>query len=127
MLEHAYHEVKLRGKNQQKRRLVIEFEDGYELLSQFLESETVNFYQPIRKALLSVLEGEEESELFRGNRIRLSVIGSLSILWDDTAEDEIGDWCQVDTEELLELVEEWKEHYEAFCRKQKEQETKEEE
>ena len=125
MLEHAYHEVKLRGKNQTKRRLVIEFEEGYELLSVFLESEVTNFYDPVRKELEAVLSGEKENGEFHGNHCRLSVMGDLSILWDDTAEDEIGNWCQLDSTDLLELVEEWKEKNDAFRQKQKEIEEKE--
>ena len=78
-----------------KRRLLIEFkENKYQILSTFLESDVSPFEEWIKSDFDRVISGESEYEEVNGN-VCCAEISAM------------GNWCEVDTKELRQLIEEW--------------------
>ena len=78
-----------------KRRLLIEFkENKYQILSTFLESDVSPFEEWIKSDFDRVISGESEYEEVNGN-VCCAEISPM------------GNWCEVDTKELRQLIEEW--------------------
>ncbi|MBQ9048887.1 MAG: hypothetical protein IJ120_13415 [Solobacterium sp.] len=110
MPEHSYREIRLKNNTKEKRKLIIEFqEEGYELLEEFLETEINTFRKAVLNEITAVLNGEKEDSKFAGNRFSLAIMPGVTIIYDDKDED--FQWCQVDTEELYELINEWHERW----------------
>lgn len=79
----------------------IDFEDEkLELLSVFLTTEVLPFSENIIYCLDQVLEGSFDSEEFNGNACALEITKDRTIILDNLADDGMGDWCHVDTNEL---------------------------
>ena len=97
-----------------KERLLIEFkENKYEILSTFLESDVSPFEEWIKSSFDKVLSGESEYEEVNGNVCCAEISPKTTKVYDNLVEDAIGNWCEVDTKELRQLIDEW-------CDKQKE-------
>ena len=108
MLEHHYRELRLRGKNNTKRKLVLEFMDEkYDLLAEFIMSDLSQFRDEIEQELDAVLNGELDKSDIRGNRCHLAIFPYYVIVYDDLAEDGVGQWCQADMDDFLDIIEEW--------------------
>ncbi len=108
MLEHNYREIRLRGKNNTKRKLVIEFADEkYELLAEFLMGDMMQFRKAFENELDAVLDGQREKAQLRGNKCHLVIFPDYVVIYDETAEDGLGNWCQVDMDDFLDAVNEW--------------------
>ena len=91
-----------------KERLLIEFkENKYEILSTFLESDVSPFEEWIKSAFDRVLSGESEYEEVNGNVCCAEISPKTTKVYDNLAEDAMGTWCEVDTKELRQLIEEW--------------------
>ena len=108
-MEYTFRIKTLKNKSIQKKRLLMDFEEGYEILSSFLEEEGMQFYEELKKLIDDVLEGEESSVSFRGNRYQAYIDPHMTVISDTMADDEIGDWCSADTEEVLQLLEDYHE------------------
>ena len=79
-----------------KRRLLIEFkENKYQILSTFLESDVSPFEEWIKSDFDRVISGESEYEEVNGNVCCAEISPAM------------GNWCEVDTKELRQLIEEW--------------------
>ena len=97
-----------------KRRLLIEFkENKYQILSTFLESDVSPFEEWIKSDFDRVISGESEYEEVNGNVCCAEISPKTTKVYDNLAEDAMGNWCEVDTKELRQLIDEW-------CDKQKE-------
>ncbi len=108
MLEHNYREIRLRGKNNTKRKQIIEFaDDKYELLAEFMMTDMNQFRKAFENELDAVLDGTRDRAQLRGNRCHLVIFPDYIILYDELAEDGIGRWCQVDMDDFLDVVNEW--------------------
>ena len=91
-----------------KERLLIEFkENKYEILSTFLESDVSPFEEWIKSAFDRVLSGESEYEEVNGNVCCAEISPKTTKVYDNLAEDAMGKWCEVDTKELRQLIDEW--------------------
>lgn len=91
-----------------KERLLIEFkENKYEILSTFLESDLSPFEEWIKSAFDRVLSGESEYEEVNGNVCCAEISPKTTKVYDNLAEDAMGNWCEVDTKELRQLIDEW--------------------
>ena len=90
-----------------KERLLIEFkENKYEILSTFLESDVSPFEEWIKSAFDRVLSGESEYEEVNGNVCCAEISPKTTKVYDNLAEDAMGNWCEVDTKELRQLIDE---------------------
>ena len=91
-----------------KERLLIEFkENKYEILSTFLESDVSPFEEWIKSSFDKVLSGESEYEEVNGNVCCVEISPKTTKVCDNLVEDAIGNWCEVDTKELRQLIDEW--------------------
>ena len=91
-----------------KERLLIEFkENKYEILSTFLESDVSPFEEWIKSDFDRVISGESEYEEVNGNVCCAEISPKTTKIYDNLAEDAMGNWCEVDTKELRQLIEEW--------------------
>ena len=91
-----------------KRRLLIEFkENKYQILSTFLESDVSPFEEWIKSDFDRVISGESEYEEVNGNVCCAEISPKTTKIYDNLAEDAMGNWCEVDTKELRQLIEEW--------------------
>lgn len=88
--------------------LLIEFkEKKYEILSTFLESDVTPFETWIKAAFDSVLSGENQYEEVNGNVCCAEISFDTTKIYDNLAADAMGNWCEVNTKELRQLIEEW--------------------
>ena len=91
-----------------KERLLIEFkENKYEILATFLESDVSPFEEWIKSSFDKVLSGESEYEEVNGNVCCAEISSKTTKVYNNLAEDAIGNWCEVDTKELRQLIDEW--------------------
>lgn len=91
-----------------KERLLIEFkENKYEILSTFLESDVSPFEEWIKSSFDKVLSGESEYEEVNGNVCCAEISPKTTKVYDNLVEDAIENWCEVDTKELRQLIDEW--------------------
>ena len=91
-----------------KERLLIEFkENKYEILSTFFESDVSPFEEWIKSAFDRVLSGESEYEEVNGNVCCAEISPKTTKVYDNLAEDAMGNWCEVDIKELRQLIDEW--------------------
>lgn len=98
-----------------KERLLIEFkEKKYEILSTFLESDVLPFEEWIKAGFDRVLAGESEYEEVNGNVCCAEISLNITKVYDNLAEDAMGNWCEVDTQELRQIIEEWCEKVREF-------------
>ena len=103
-----------------KEKLLIEFkENKYEILSIFLEADVSPFEEWIKSSFDKVLSGESEYEEVNGNVCCAEISPKTTKVYNNLADDAMGNWCEVDTKELRQLIDEWcdkvrefkKEHY----------------
>lgn len=84
------------------------FEDNYyQLLTTFMSSDVTPFEDWIKADFDKVLSGESEYEEVNGNVCCAEISLSTTKVYDNLAEDAMGNWCEVDTKELRQLIDEW--------------------
>lgn len=101
-----------------KYRVII-VEDKIQLVSVFLMSDIQNDPNPnyVFEAIDEVLCGKREYAEFSGNVCLVKVYKDKSIIYDKLAEDAKGDWCEIETTELREFVEIWRDEVRRFYKK----------
>lgn len=105
MLEKEYQIFKL---NDGEEQLAIVFKnEKYELLSTFLFIEVSAFEDWIKTDFDKVLSGESEYQEVNGNVCCAEISHETTKIYDNLAEDAMGNWCEVDTKELRQLMNEW--------------------
>ena len=104
MPEHYFRTI--RDRRSGTKKPIIEFQDEqYDLAASFLMTEADRHHREILKVLEEVLAGDRSEGRFRGTQYRLAVFPAFTIVYDE--EDEHLPWCQIDTEDLYDLVLEW--------------------
>lgn len=87
--------------------IVFDFEKEYELLTTFLCADVHPFSLNVREAFDNVLNGRSDYEEISGNICGVEIHKEKTKIYDNLAEDGKGNWCEVDTKELRELIEIW--------------------
>ncbi|MDU4659780.1 MAG: hypothetical protein E6Y39_06555, partial [Clostridium butyricum] len=54
-----------------------------------------------------VLDGQSEYEELNGNVCGVEINKDMTRIYDNLAEDGMGNWCEIETQELRELVDIW--------------------
>lgn len=103
-IEYSIREIMRNGKVDD---IVFEFKKEYTLLSTFLSSEVTAFKDDIVDSINNVLNNLKVIEEFDGNICGIRVKKDKSFIYDNLAADGIGACCEVDTVELLELINKW--------------------
>ena len=104
MIEKTYRVIKIGTKEE----LLIEFKDkNLELLSTFLESDVQAFEKLIKMVFDKIISGASEYEEVNGNVCCAEISFNTTKIYDNLAEDGMGDRCEVDTKELRNIIEEW--------------------
>ena len=78
-----------------------------ETLNTFLCSDVRPFEEWIKSGFDRVLSGESEYEEVNGNVCCAEISPKTTKVYDNLAEDAMGNWCEVDTKELRQLIDEW--------------------
>ena len=65
------------------------------------------FEEFIKTAFDKVLSGESEYEEINGNVCCAQISSKTTKIYDNLAEDCMGNWCEVDTRELRNIIAEW--------------------
>ena len=98
--------------------LLIDFENKkYEILSTFLEDDVTPFEEWIKENFDMVIEGKESKREIAGNVCGVEITLQKTMIYDMLAEDGMGNWCEVDTKELRQLIDEWCDKVREFKRK----------
>ena len=87
--------------------IVFEFSTKYELLATFLSSDVTPFEDWIKEDFDKVISGQSEYEEVNGNVCCAEISPKTTKVYDNLAEDAMGNWCEVDTKELRQLIDEW--------------------
>lgn len=103
-LNYKVREIFYQGK---KDDIVFDFEKKYELLTTFLSADVKPFSIYIIKALDNLLDGKSEYEEINGNVCGVKMHKEKTQIYDNLAEDGMGNWCEVDTKDLRQLIELW--------------------
>jgi len=91
-----------------KQKLNIEFADSYyDLLSTFFFVNYSYFGDWIDQKIAAVVSGKEENQNISGNICELVIRKDGIKVFDMLAEDGMGKWCEVTTDEMIELMKEW--------------------
>lgn len=107
-MEHKYRNILLKNGNISKYKLLIDFSDNrYGILSIFFQSDVTPFEDWIKADFDKVLSGESEYEEVNGNVCCAEISPKTTKIYDNLAEDAMGNWCEVDTMELRQLIDEW--------------------
>lgn len=90
------------------RRLIIIMEERYQMVAQFLMSD-IQGSNPgyVFEAIDKVLSGESDYEELNGNVCGVEIHKDKTQIYDNLAEDGMGNWCEVDIKDLRELVDIW--------------------
>ncbi|WP_294351208.1 hypothetical protein [uncultured Clostridium sp.] len=88
--------------------LIIIMEERYQMIAQFLMSD-IQGSDPgyVFEAIDKVLSGESDYEELNGNVCGVEIHKDKTQVYDNLAEDGMGNWCEVDTKDLRELVDIW--------------------
>ena len=83
------------------------FDEKYQLLTTFMSCDVLPFEKWIKSGFDRVLSGKSEYEEVNGNVCCAEISPKTTKVYDNLAEDAMGNWCEVDTKELRQLIEEW--------------------
>src|SRR5690242_2839072 len=100
--------------NGRKDDIVFDFEKKYEILSTFLSADAQTFNTYVFEAIDKVLSGESDYEELNGNVCGVEINKDKTQIYDNLAEEGMGNWCELKTTELTELVEIWCEKLKQF-------------
>lgn len=79
----------------------------YQLLTTFMSCDVLPFEKWIKSGFDRVLSGKSEYEEVNGNVCCAEISPKTTKVYDNLAEDAMGNWCEVDTKELRQLIDEW--------------------
>ncbi|MCM1084427.1 MAG: hypothetical protein NC393_09510 [Clostridium sp.] len=94
------------------------FQEKYQLLTTFMYCDVLPFEDWIKTGFDKVLSGESEYEEVNGNVCCAEISFKSTKIYDNLAENAMGNWCEVDTQELRKIIEEWCEKVREFKNKQ---------
>lgn len=87
--------------------IVFDFPKEYELLSTFLSVDVKPFKDYVLQAFNKVLSGESSLEEINCNVCGAKIERDKTMVYDNLAEDSLGNYCVVDTKELLDIIKAW--------------------
>lgn len=90
-----------------KDDILFEFNNKYMLISTFLSADVTPFEDYVKEGFDKVLSGESDYEELNGNVCGVEIHKDKTQIYDNLAEDGMGNWCEVDTKDLRELVDIW--------------------
>jgi antitoxin len=90
-----------------KKDLIINIEKKVELVATFLMSDVQGYSFYAIEALDKVLCGGSEYEELNGNVCGVEIRKEKTTVYDNLAEDGMGNWCEIETKELRDLVGIW--------------------
>lgn len=106
MKEHSFRTVILRNGKLEKRKTLITFSDeSYRIVSEFINGELPSFRSEISAQLDELKKGSLAQARFSGSRISFAAEEDRTLIYEDT--DERMRWCEISTDEFLELIAEW--------------------
>ena len=103
------YDIKIEGKNNPLPIVTFE-DDRYELVATFLLAEARNFGSAIVDALDEVTDGRKTTGAFAGNVFSLEITPETTTICDDIS----GKECEIGTEALQEIAEEYVEAYKSL-------------
>ena len=88
--------------------IIVMDEEKYRMVAQFLMSD-IQGQDPqyVFEAIDNVLSGKSEHEALNGNVCGVVIHKEKTQIHDNLAKDGMGDWCEIETKELRELVKIW--------------------
>lgn len=97
------------------RKLIIIMEEKYQMAAQFLMSD-IQGSDPtyVFEIIDKVLNGENDCEELNGNVCGVKIHKDKTQIYDNLAEDGMGNWCEIETKDLRELVGIWCKEVEKF-------------
>ena len=88
--------------------IIVMDEDKYRMIAQFLMSDIqVKDPKYVFEAIDNVLSGKSRYEELNGNVCCVEIYKVKTQIYDNLAGDGKGDWCEIETKELRDLVENW--------------------
>lgn len=93
--------------NNGQKDLIINLQKEVELVATFLMSDVQGYPAYAIEALENVLNGKSEYEELNGNVCGLEIRKEKTTVYDNLADDGMGNWCEIETCELRELVDIW--------------------
>jgi hypothetical protein len=100
--------------NNGQKDLIINLQKEVELVATFLMSDVQGYAAYAIETLENVLNGKSEYAELNGNVCGLEIRKEKTTVYDNLADDGMGDWCEIETEELRELVDIWINKLEEF-------------
>lgn len=106
-MEYKYKFSDIVFKSGNRRRIII-MEEKYQMVAQFLMSD-IQGADPgyVFDAIDKVLSGNSEYEEINGNVCGVEIHKDMTRIYDNLAEDGMGNWCEIETNELRKLVDIW--------------------
>lgn len=104
-MKYKFSEIILKSGN---RKMIIIMEEKYQMVAQFLMSD-IQGSDPsyVFEAIDKVLSGNSEYEELNGNVCGVEIHKDMTQVYDNLADDGMGNWCEIETKELRELVGIW--------------------
>lgn len=98
-----------------KKHLIVLIDEKIQLVASFLMSD-IQGSDPdyVFQAIDKVLSGESDYEELNGNVCGVEIHKDKTQIYDNLAEDGMGNWCEIETTELRELVKIWCEKLKQF-------------
>ncbi len=90
------------------------FDEKYQILTTFMSCDVIPFEDWIKADFDRVLSGESEYEEVNGNVCCAEISPKTTKVYDNLAEDAMENWCEVDTQELRQIIKEWCEKVREF-------------
>ena len=91
-----------------EKQLSIVFEDSkYDILSTFLFIEITAFEEWIKEEFDKVLSGQSQYEEINGNICCAEITPTLTRIYNNLADDGMGNWCEINTKKLRIIIDEW--------------------
>lgn len=105
-MKYSYKFDEIIFKSGRKSRIII-MEEQVQLVGEFLMSDAEVDPESYIEALDSVLNEESEYEELNGNVCGILIHKDKTKVIDCLAEDGMGNWCEIETKELRELIDIW--------------------
>lgn len=103
-----------------EKYLIIVMEEKMQLVATFLMTDIQGSDSSyVLEAIDNVLNEKSNYEELNGNVCGLEIYKDKTRIYDNLAEDGMGNWCEIDTTELRELVEIWENELKDFKIKNK--------
>jgi hypothetical protein len=103
-----------------KRRIIIMENDKYSMVAQALMSDVqgADAWDSYYEAIDNVLTAKSTYEELNGNSCGVEIQKEQTKIFDNIAEDGMGDWCEIETTEFKKLIDIWYEELKKFKKNQ---------